>query len=753
MSSPPPETILNGNSNGSNGSVPPSTQPSKKRKRVPGAAPSPAPSDSAPGTPGASTPNAPTNESLTNRGDLSGRQVLTISRGPVFTLCTDTPNPHTEPYYKTDLASSNRVGFRYVPAGLNPPGHATVFRTIESNPTCYRVSWEDRNSNIKVTKDGLGLAGSGGYRSARCNAPMREGKWYMEVKILHGGGERVQSSGRLDENGGGGSGPVKVKREGSHVRLGWGRREASLNTPVGGDGYSYGYSDRGGAKITLGHLRPYGKPFKSGDVIGMYISLPPRRKPNPKDHTDPAHMRRERIPIDLKGQEVFEILEYPQSKEMTSLMEFSAKSPQSSSVPSNSSKKAGPNTGKPPETAANSSPTKTGQSLRPLPTLGPDSKIAFFVNGECQGVAFQDLYDYLQLRQPMDKSTKAKEKKRAREGVKEHRQNPFDDGWLGYYPFISLFNDGAVRINPGPDFDYPPPPDIDALLEGRDPLAPPEKKPKLDLDGSEPASDGMNVDTDVDVKPTRTWRPACERYPEFMQEQWGLDAQEEEEAKIELKKWNDSVQRDEEKEELRKRKRREADAKRRAKKAEAKKREAMGLPLKEEGTPGPGQLGVLAGHTSSAYPSPSPLRYSTAAYDLDKEFEDAVPELEINSAVPRERSTPSELPHADEQQEEAGIISDRAVVQDQTEEGEYEPADVGIRVELADGHSPAPTAASYVGHGGSEYASDFQEEEEHGEVHTEQEEGEYEEGDLGVRTTQQRVEYVRQEEEEEEEEH
>ncbi|KAI6150304.1 hypothetical protein BKA82DRAFT_4338154 [Pisolithus tinctorius] len=32
----------------------------------------------------------------------------------------------------------------------------------------------------------------------------------------------------------------------------------------------------------------------------------------------------------------------------------------------------------------------------------------------------------------------------------------------------------------------------------------------------------------------RTWRPICERYPEFMQEQWDLDAREEEEAKVEI---------------------------------------------------------------------------------------------------------------------------------------------------------------------------------------------------------------------------
>ncbi|KAF9452255.1 hypothetical protein P691DRAFT_805137 [Macrolepiota fuliginosa MF-IS2] len=769
-SSPPPENLLTGVPSGS---VPPQTQPSRKRKRAPAAASSPAPSDSA-STPAASTPNAPTNDSLVTRGDLSSRPILTISRGPIFVPCTDGPSAE---YFKTDLVGINRVGFRYVPAGINPPGRATPCRTIESNPTSYRISWEDRSPFIKVMRDGLGLAGSSGFRSARCNAPIREGKWYLEVKIVHGGGERVQLNGSSEEGGNGNGGTAnKVKREGAHVRLGWGRREASLNGPVGLDGYSYGYRDKSGEKVTLSRPRPYGKPFASGDVIGMYISLPPRRVANPKDPHDPAHIRRERIPIDLKGQEVFEILEYPQSKEMAALVDYSGKSTQSSSVPSTSNKKSGPNAGKPPETTTSSSPTKPQQPLRPLPTLGAESKIAFFVNGECQGVAFQDLYDYLQLRQPKDKIQKAREKRRAKEGVKEHRENPFDDGWLGYYPFISLFNDASVHINPGPDFEHPPPPDVDALLEGKDPLALPVK-----TEASGPTQRGMDGGADIDVKPTRTWRPACERYAEFMQEQWDLDALEEEEAKVELTRWQETTKREEEKAEQRRKKRREADAKRRAKKAieaEAKKREALGLLPREDmvggavtlsqlNVPGVG-IGVGAfagGYASSAYPSPSPLRHSTAAYDLDREIEAAALESERNSTAPRERSTtsePQEHSHYGERVEEDGMAIDQ--VDQREEEEELEPGGtmihgMGIKAEVPDGHSPAPTAGSYIGLGGSEYAgSEFQEDEEREQeegvdAYPEVEEGEEEEeGEFSVRRVRPGVEYVREEEEEEEEE-
>ncbi|KIL68587.1 hypothetical protein M378DRAFT_120821 [Amanita muscaria Koide BX008] len=530
------------------------TQPPRKRKRaVPASASSPAPSD-----PGISPANADPTEVIPSRADLFSRPRLSISRGPIFI-----PTAEGSEYCKTDLVAVNRIGFRYCPAGINPPGHVQPCRTIESNPTAYRVSWEDRSPSIKVTKDGLGLAGSIGFRSARCNAPVREGRWYMEVKILHGGGERL-----ADES----------KREGAHVRLGWGRREAPLNGPVGLDGYSYGYRDKTGEKVTLSRPRQYGQPFNSGDVVGMYISLPPRRQPDPKDPHDPAHVKRERIPIDLKGQEMFEMLEYPQSKEMTSLMDYSAKSTSSVSVPS--SKKTA--SGKIPERSGPISGGKPAQSsLRPLPILA-NSRIAFFVNGQSQGIAFDGLYDYLPLRQT-DISRKGKEKKRTREGVKEHRENPFDDGTLGYYPFISLFNDACARLNPGPDFEFPPPPNIDALLDGTHALP---------------------------DNPERVWRPICERYPEYMQEQWALDEHEEQDARAEVARIAANEKIEVEKQLLRAKKRQQAEERKRAKAEQAFQSDIQLMVHAPSPTLHPNNSAFGA-------PSPSPLRCSMAYDEVD----------------------------------------------------------------------------------------------------------------------------------------
>lgn len=466
---------------------------SRKRKHAAisaGATASPAPSERA-DTP---NPNANPDNVVLHKLDLSSRPRLTISRHPGFI-----PIAPGSPYCTTEPLCINRLNFRYTPAGVTGNEGGVPFRTIESAPTTFRVSWEDRSPFIKVTQDGLGLRGDKGFRSARCNAPVREGKWYMEIKIGLGGGDR----------------PLDSKRaEGSHVRVGWARREAPLNGPVGLDGYSYGMRDKTGDKVHLSRPKPYGQPFKSGDIVGMYISLPsPKRQPKKNDPYDPAHIKRERIAIEFKGQEYFESLEYAQSKEMISLMTENDRKKAAGSTPAPSSSKKSATVKNLPSTArgGKSGPPEPAP-MRPLPTLGPESCIAFFVNGKSQGIAFQDLFDYLPLRTPPNKHH---EKRRTnREGIREHRENLFDDGSLGYYPMISLFNEAEVQLNPGPDFVYPPPPDIDALLMSENP-------------------------DEADIKPNpeqpRRWRPLCERYPEYMQEQFALDKQEEDEVAKQVK--------------------------------------------------------------------------------------------------------------------------------------------------------------------------------------------------------------------------
>jgi hypothetical protein len=53
----------------------------------------------------------------------------------------------------TDQLAHNHLSFRYMPAGLASEGSTIPFRTIESAPQSYRVSWENCSPFVKVTKD------------------------------------------------------------------------------------------------------------------------------------------------------------------------------------------------------------------------------------------------------------------------------------------------------------------------------------------------------------------------------------------------------------------------------------------------------------------------------------------------------------------------------------------------------------------------------------------------------------------------
>ncbi|KAG8733206.1 hypothetical protein FRC11_007924 [Ceratobasidium sp. 423] len=474
---PPPnkkKTALSGVQSSLKHSHSPSPGPSSKKGTGP---PRTAPKTTDDGKTGISQPI------IYNFKVTSDEQFEGVARGPIFQPISE---KDTSDFRITADIPMNRQGFRYIPAGPSRiPG--IICRTLESPPaSCVHVSWEDRSPFVRVTEDGLRMTTDKGYRSARLNVPVREGNWYLEVVIERGGGE--------------GKGEV-TNPEGSHVRLGWARREAPLNGPVGLDGYSYGMRDKTGEKVTLSRPKPYGRSFRTGDVIGLYISLPPRREAQPGDPTDPARIMRKRIPIQFKHQLYFESMEYRVPKEMEALLEQNNKPPAPVlPSPTKRSAKKLPERTRPKPVAA--------PVMRPLPLL-KGSKIAFFVNGECQGVAFEDVYDYLQLRaDPKSSSAKGSRRGGAVEAFQRERENIFDDGWLGYYPFISVFGGGIARINAGPDFHFRPPDDIDALLESRGNASPVKQE-----------------------NSTPTWRPLQERYPEFMAEQWALDAKEEAHAK------------------------------------------------------------------------------------------------------------------------------------------------------------------------------------------------------------------------------
>jgi COMPASS component BRE2 len=269
-----------------------------------------------------------------------------------------------------------------------------------------------------------------GFRMAKANVGVREGRWYWECKITSGIPNEIGTHTTGDGVRG-------------HVRMGWARREATLDAPVGYDAYSYGIRDVAGQKVYMSRPKdffPAGEDVREGDVIGLEINLPSEslhRKVveghyNPAvDLEDDEHVGiesadiiRDRVPIRFKAHLYFEQIEYHAVKELEELMNPSP-------VISSTGGLAGG--GQEP------GPTHLYPSLRTLPY----SSIKVYKNGKEMGTAFKDLLAFL------PPASKPLAQVGAREGL--------DDGMLGYYPAVSVFRGGAAEVNFGPPWWYDPP--------------------------------------------------------------------------------------------------------------------------------------------------------------------------------------------------------------------------------------------------------------------------------------------------------
>ncbi|KAK9894285.1 hypothetical protein P389DRAFT_163379 [Cystobasidium minutum MCA 4210] len=426
----------------------------------------------------------------------SRRQSPASTPGPLVDSTTVAAAPLLVPstipgFFTTRNAPMNKQGYRYAACGPSPNYRPALqlFRTIPSPPAdVVRFSWEDRSSYVSISADAMAIATDKGWRSARANVPIREGAYYFEVTIERGSEDP--------------QGLTKGDGFGPHVRVGLARREAPLNAPVGYDAYSYGIRDKTGDKVHISKPRAYGEALINDDVIGVYVYLPPRPTPTitadqPEygvDTANPARIVRKRIPIRVKGQLYFEQTEYAPSKEMEDLA-LMTKDPAGFEKARQAAEAALKQKSAPPPGRRRAPPPPLPPPPRPLPLLR-DSKVAFFKNGECQGLAFEDLFDFLPLRQQAKKPT-------ARMSIANQiamaRENYHDDGTLGYYPMVSVFGGGTARLNPGPNFRYPPPSDIESAID---------------------SSSRTSADQSAHIP----WKPLSERYREYLDEQWRLDA-------------------------------------------------------------------------------------------------------------------------------------------------------------------------------------------------------------------------------------
>jgi len=389
------------------------------------------------------------------------------------TFATHEPFPLVTPDGEVELkkpldSAENKRGYRYSHCVADPQfRHKQYYRQTDTMPYEPRMSFEDTDRWMHHDTTGHYITNEKGWRMARANICAREGSLYYEVRIVRGVPADEEPL------------PASVGPQ-PHVRMGWARREAPLDAPIGFDGYSYGVTD---VRFETMHRSRPGKFFhpkpkkgskpkpgagksentaielkddiKEGDVVGLEISLPSialHQKVvngvyNPAvdlgdgfDDTTPVKNQpgaemydviRDRIPVPYKGNVYFETMDFVATKSMEAYtdrtLSLSALS-QAGSVPgANSTIKAAPN------------PNHVEPSLRTL----PHSAIRVYKNGQLIGTAFENLLSFLP---PASAPVKAGG---AREG--------FDDGMTGYFPAIACFTGGIAQVNFGEQGFWMPP--------------------------------------------------------------------------------------------------------------------------------------------------------------------------------------------------------------------------------------------------------------------------------------------------------
>ncbi|KAK9238314.1 hypothetical protein V1525DRAFT_341765 [Lipomyces kononenkoae] len=308
--------------------------------------------------------------------------------------------------YLTEDHPFNRRGFRYIPCEAAPDLPGLMYRQIEVPPYWSRVNYADMSTQVLVDHSSATVVSTEkGYRMARANVCVREGKWFWECRILR----------------------ANVSSADGNVRVGWTRREASLETPVGFDAYGYGIRDVTGQKMQISRGSDFMKDgFKTGDVIGLYICLPsissqlgatPSKRSAKASKTLEvtndvvSNVVRDRIPIRYKGQLYFEQFECVPTKEFQDLLN------------------------------QKSSDDVLTRDLKLREQGLPTSSIRVYKNGKYVGTPFESLLPFLPPHSVPLSTLGAR---------------VVDDGSLGYYPSISVYQGGVAQFNFGPDFDYFP---------------------------------------------------------------------------------------------------------------------------------------------------------------------------------------------------------------------------------------------------------------------------------------------------------
>ncbi|CAI5759734.1 unnamed protein product [Candida verbasci] len=338
-------------------------------------------------------------------------------------------------FFQSEDTPLNRRGFKYKLCRPNPTFSSNLYSTTEIEPFKITTSLFDRSGGILFNEDLSTITTKQGWRSTRTNVGIDEGSYYFEFKILQA-------------------------NEKSHVRIGIGRKEASLEAPVGFDGYGYGIRDVDGYLMSISRRKKQviENGFETGDVIGILIELPSleEHRKMVKDFEDVkkeelkhqklkkrkmakkkvdleenikfdefGNIVRDQIPIRYKNALYYEQYEYSSTKTMDHLLN-------------------------PISVVGEKAIIEMDDKTKNIPII-ENSKITFYKNGVKQD-EFTDLYSFLPT------NVEDNEDINLGPNIKQ-QQNPnyknTNDGSLGYYPMLSSFQYGCVKLNPGPYFEYP----------------------------------------------------------------------------------------------------------------------------------------------------------------------------------------------------------------------------------------------------------------------------------------------------------
>ncbi|XP_056635271.1 set1/Ash2 histone methyltransferase complex subunit ASH2 [Diorhabda sublineata] len=159
---------------------------------------------------------------------------------------------------------------------------------------------------------------------------------------------------------------IEEMPEGSATRIGWGQDYANLQAPLGYDKFGYSWRSIKGTRFHESTGKHYNSGYGEGDTVGFMINLP-------------TNSATKLIPNTYKDRHLVKFKSHLYYEDKDNVQE----------------------------------------RLKSLTAL-PNSEMIFFKNGECQGVAYQDIYQG------------------------------------SYYPTISLYKNVTVSVNFGPNFRFPP---------------------------------------------------------------------------------------------------------------------------------------------------------------------------------------------------------------------------------------------------------------------------------------------------------